>query len=84
MTVTTAPSSRPSTTNASATKPTSTDTVARAEINEDSPTIKRILAASGCASVAELLERDQQKANATSGSKRACTTLKATGLLSCL
>jgi len=39
------------------------------QINEDSPTIKRILAASGCASVAELLARDQH--NATSGSKAA-------------
>jgi len=49
-------------------KPTST-----AQINEDSPTIKRILAASGCASVAELLARDQQKANATSGAKAPAT-----------
>jgi len=36
------------------------------QINEDSPTIKRILAASGCASVAELLAKDQQKATSVS------------------
>jgi len=48
-----APSSKPTS--------TSTATVARAEINEDSPTIKRISAATGCVSVEELLARDQQK-----------------------
>jgi len=62
-------SAAPSTKNAPSSKPMSSAAVARAQINEDSPTIKQILAASGCASVAELLARDQQKA--TSGSKAA-------------
>jgi len=51
-------------------KPTtnpSTTALSSSQINEDSPTIKRILAASGCASVEELLVRDQQKAQANNG-----------------
>jgi len=41
------------------------------QINEESPTIKRILQASGCSSVEELLARDQQKtqANKTQANK---------------
>jgi len=60
-------------------------TVARAQINEESPTIKRILAASGCASVEELLVRDQQRKSntqqdASNGSKSTTKLSKASAM----
>jgi len=54
---------------------TGTSKASTAQIDEESPTVKRILKAKGCSSVEELLARDQQKANATSGAKAPATNI---------
>jgi len=58
----------------SSSKPTSAPTVARAQINEDSPAIHQILKAKGCSSVEELLARDQQKTQTNKATNRSKAT----------
>ena len=68
---------KPTVTTTATTKATGASNASTAsQINKDSPAIKRILKATGCSSVEELLARDQQKTQASKGPKAAANRSK--------